>query len=503
MAVIAVVLVVAAVFAAVNDLTSVIAGTDKTRSTRARDKIETSITTPGDYIIDMKGLIKNQLIVEKSFRGFFNKTGVAPFVVVVGESDKIDGVTASDSPENLYHKMFSDEGHFLIIIVPTGDFSCKLQYFAGSEAAGFMDDEAVKIIDERINFYLNKEDGSTKFSDYYKPDEALSKAFDECGSRLMKVETNYVLYITIGVGVLIVVLIVVSVAKRKKKKGKLTVDKEYLPGEFVPQSVIRQSDTDNLGRGVKYRYGSESVAGDLPMGTLMNSDMLRSCLKDQPKAEMDSVYIPKGTYVNFSSPVGEMDAAVIPGTNRPYTEKQGSVSYTRSTLQYRDNKGNYVYQNSNEKTDATFESFAERYNKEKAQTAFNDEPEGFGARTAVYRDGKGESHLQRNMGQTDESFDSWAENYRKTMGQSAFVDEGDPFAGTAAAAPVSTPPPPPAAPASAEDQLKKWSAYYNLNTPADDSSVYTDSTGDTHVMNDIADKDKEWEKSFSEIRDKL
>ena len=466
------------------------------RSTKAREKVNPSSQSPLIVINDSANLVDDTAEAESGMKEFFDKTGVAPCVIIVGDSGKKYSSLTDDELDKMaldsYVSLFDDDDHLMVVMFQTGEYKFRYGMHAGGNAAGFMDNEARQILSECIDHYIFEEKSNVRYAnDKMAGGKAISDAFTDAADRLMKKGINYV-YVAAAGGIVLFAVVFAGSVKRKKRRGKLTIDKEYLPGEYVPGSVVRQSDTDNLGKGIKYRYGSEGVAGDLPMGTLMSSDMLRSCLKDQPKAEMDSVHIPKGVYVNFSASSAQMDDAVIPGTNRSYNQNtQGG--FTKSTLQYRDNKGNFVYQNNTGKTDESFDGFAKEFNQTKAQTAFKDEAENFGTATAVYRDGKGGSHLLRNEGGTDESFDDWAENYRKTMGQSAFVDEGDIYPQTEPqTAPQPEVPQPPKQADSAEEQLKKWNAFYGINTTPEQDEELTSEL-------DMKSKDAEWEKAYSQL----
>lgn len=381
-----------------------------TRSTKAREKVSSAIAMPDSFLTDEAGLVDDKSKAESAMAAFYAKTGAAPYIITVPNDKQNTNSAYSDEQleeraKDTYRELFSDEQHFLILMLQTGETKYRYAFYTGANVIGFMDTEARRIVKDCIEHYLFIERSDVRYKDdSFQSGKALADAFDDAGQRLMRVDVNYPMYIAIGAGGLLLIVVIAGLARRRgRRTGKLTIEKEYLPGEYIPASVMRNSDSDNAARGIKYRYGSEGVAGDMPYipnGRLLTHDTLHPQMHsaEMPSAEMPSLNIPEGVLLNGSLSGGmvpdmQKNTAQMPSVEMPVSD---FLSSGGSTLQYRDNKGNYVYQSSTEKTDNSFEKWAAYYNLNNSESAFADESEEFGGATAVYHDYKGISHLIKN-----------------------------------------------------------------------------------------------------------
>ena len=386
-----------------------------TPSTKARTAIPSDIERPIYFIDDKTSLIDDKALAETAMKEFFDKTGVAPYLYITQGSSK-DNTDMNEFAKNAYKELFDDEQHLLIVMLDNGGKDQSFYFCSGTKAAAFMDSEALQIIEDCLKHYIFIAREDVRYADdTIEGGKAVADAFKDAGDRLMKVNNDYKRYIMIGGAVLLGFLFLVFIIKRTRPRtGKLTIEKEYLPGEYIPASVMRRSDTDNAARGIKYRYGSEGVYGDIPNGVFLTHDMLHP-KAEKSYAEMPSVNVPKGVFYdggmnggfNYSTnnstkdmPSAEMPSLEVPGAERTFA---GTSS---STLQYRDNKGNTVYGSGNEdNSENSFNKWAAYYNLNNSESAFKDDDDGyFGSSTSSYVDNRGITHLIKNKNDNDEEF---------------------------------------------------------------------------------------------------
>ena len=147
-------------------------------STVVREELPAGSVTETAYYTDQDGdWIHSASDLERGLRVFFDKTGVQPYVYILpnGETTSTSQLTAL--AEELYDRLFSDEGHFLLVFCDDGNGSYNCGYASGSLAADVMDSEAVGIHADEIE---------RAYSDYsLSEEEIFSQAFENTADAIM------------------------------------------------------------------------------------------------------------------------------------------------------------------------------------------------------------------------------------------------------------------------------------------------------------------------------
>ena len=135
-------------------------------------------------VIDNIGIFDGNVGLESSLKAFYDKTGVAPYVITVNNEDwKNRYRTLENYAYDLYVNKFDDESHWLIVYseprVTEGDFVD--WYWEGMQ--GDDTDEIIRVdIADRFNYILQK--NLTKNSKY-TVEEAIKLAFDDVSTYIM------------------------------------------------------------------------------------------------------------------------------------------------------------------------------------------------------------------------------------------------------------------------------------------------------------------------------
>lgn len=418
------------------------------RSTKARTKVTASIDTPTEFLLDDEDIVDDKEKAESSMAAFFKKTGVAPFLIIIGDDSKHKNDSYTDAElgslaTDLYVSQFTDSDHLVILMIKTSK-GYRFGMHAGSTAAGFMDKEAMQILGDCLEHYVFVERSEVRYaSDTLQGGKAIADAFDDAGERLMKKDMSPYVKIGVAAGIIVIIIASVFVVHKKNKKGKLTVDKEYLPGEYVPPSVVRVSDSDNAKRGVKYNYGSQAVAGDIPMGELLTHDKINPGMDS---VDIRSANYPNGVLLNNRRGGALMPDAEMPSVESGYsdfkkadTTPDTSGFLSSGSVPYKDNKGNTVYMNKEDDMKDRFDKWAKDYSLLNGENAFRKEDEAPLGSTSVYHDNKGNSVLLKGRDTSGGSnaankeadmktqFDKWTQYYASVNGQSTSDDNGSPL----------------------------------------------------------------------------
>lgn len=113
--------------------------TAQTEATVSRTPLADSLCTETDYFTDEQGLISSRSQLLTGLKSFYAITGVQPYVYVTDTSELTDAYASS-----LYDQLFSDEGHFLLLIHNTydsqGNESWDAYYLLGNDASQVIDD---------------------------------------------------------------------------------------------------------------------------------------------------------------------------------------------------------------------------------------------------------------------------------------------------------------------------------------------------------------------------
>lgn len=407
-------------------------GPEISKSTKSRDKISPTINTPASYIDDQAEFIDDRGAAESAMSSFFGKTGVAPYIVIVNnsafEKDKAYSTKSlSEAAYTMYDKLFDDGDHMLILMLRLDDDSFKYVIHVGSNASHFMDEEAKTIVIDCLEHYIYKQKQEVRYAnDKLQGGNAIADAFDDASDRLMHKDMSVLVIIGLIAGGSVVLILIFRYVRKRRRKGGLVIEKEYLPGEYVPPSVVRISDTENAKKGIKYNYGSEGVSGDIPMGTLLTHDMLHPQMES---AVMPSAAYPGGVLLNNRKNGALMPDVEMPSVEKPFNdfvrrqEKTDESEFLSSgSVSYRDNKGNTVYMNKEDDMKAQFNNWAQDYASQNGESAFKDESGGTPVSTSVYHDNKGGSVLlkgENKPADTQSQIDKWASYYASVRNDSS------------------------------------------------------------------------------------
>ncbi len=368
-------------------LSSVGKAPEITPSTKERQKITSTVSAPQIVLFDDIKAVDDTYTVKNAMNGFYEKTGVIPFIhicksILANGKNSYSDAELEEYTENEYRTRFDDEEHLMIVLCKNG-YTYRAGFYAGKRARELFDAEAMQILSDCFAHYLFEPVDKVHYkNEVTYDDEKIRDALNEASKRIMTVTHNYTpYYIAGGAGVVVLVIIIVEVKSKKRRRGKLVIEKEYLPGEYIPQSVMRISDDENDAYGVKYNYGGE-----------------RRSVDDIPDSLMRTMWEPTAEMSEKARQNSEMPSAEMPGISTDGLDISRNISKGSANLctpEHRDNKGGFVYQNPDKPTDESLAKWAQYYNLSSG-LADEDESGGFGNSTSVYRDSRGISHLINN-----------------------------------------------------------------------------------------------------------
>ena len=199
-----------------------------TPSTRVREPLPRgSANEMGGLFTDNLGWIGNPTLMEAGLRNFFQATGVRPHVYITDMINETTNPTEEEFQEfasNLYDSMFHDEGHLLLIFMEGDRPTRPLLYVQpGVEARRVMDDEAISILLDYVEFY-----NSLFFTTLDVSEEQIfSNAFNAAAQRIMfRPRDNRPIWITVIIvtGVVLVVLIAFNFWKKRQIQKNLEAE---------------------------------------------------------------------------------------------------------------------------------------------------------------------------------------------------------------------------------------------------------------------------------------
>lgn len=116
-----------------------------------RTPLADSLCTETDYFTDEQGLISSRSQLLTGLKSFYTTTGIQPYVYITATEDLNDSYACS-----VYDQLFTDEGHFLLLIHNTydsqGNENWDAYYLFGSDAARVVDDS---LMDQFWQYYDN------------------------------------------------------------------------------------------------------------------------------------------------------------------------------------------------------------------------------------------------------------------------------------------------------------------------------------------------------------
>lgn len=231
--------------------TSVGSDDNATASTVEREKLTGVAVNNTGYYTDETGMIASPSELKEGMADFYSATGVVGYVYIVDENGY--GGSLEDFTQDLYDELFTDEAHFLLVFVPyfasgsvddIDSYTC--QYVYGSSARLVMDDEAIGILADYIQYTFDE-------YDTYSNSEFIGAAFSLTGERIMHVtgESNQKLGRVILIVLLVIVLVVILFfwwRKHKEQKNKEAEQKQ----KILETPLETFSDSDAEERAKKY-----------------------------------------------------------------------------------------------------------------------------------------------------------------------------------------------------------------------------------------------------------
>jgi hypothetical protein len=191
-----------------------------TRSTMAREALPSgSAVDSGPLFTDHLGWIGNQTQLSSGLRNFYNATGVRPHVYIIGEIDGSSAVPTmpqlSAFAEQKYSELFDDEAHLLLVFFENAAGQYAMYAMPGNTARSVADDEARDILMDYIqrNYYANMSE-----------EEMFSRAFNDTGTRIMRVTRSPWIPVLIVAGVIVILLICIVWWKKIKAQKNLEAE---------------------------------------------------------------------------------------------------------------------------------------------------------------------------------------------------------------------------------------------------------------------------------------
>lgn len=189
-----------------------------TKSTIAREKLDSGNAYINDCIIDELGWFDNVSKTEKQLKSFWEETGVQPYIIL----KEYDASLTTDAQkeqwsQDYYDENFDTENIFLYVYFAEEDTDNDVGYMTytnGYQTSSVMDSEAVEIFWNNIDKYW--------YTDY-STDDVFIMAFIKTGETIMKVSTtgkDVMKWIVIALTVLIAGAIIVNIIKQKNKRAK-------------------------------------------------------------------------------------------------------------------------------------------------------------------------------------------------------------------------------------------------------------------------------------------
>lgn len=209
------------------------------KSTHNREKVVSSVSYNNDCIIDELGWFDDISKTETELKGFYDKTGVMPYVVL----RKYDNTLTSDDAkqkyaENWYDSHIANENTFLFMYFaePSDDDVGYMAYVNGKQATSVMDTEAVDVFWAYIDKYW--------YSDM-STDAVITQAFNDTANRIMKHTNTAVDIIIMILKIILVVafvggIIAIMATRRKHKKEANEEAKKIL------ETPLKESEADDL-----------------------------------------------------------------------------------------------------------------------------------------------------------------------------------------------------------------------------------------------------------------
>ena len=187
-------------------------------STVEREALPASASRETGYYSDEEGWFSRPSNLESGLKYFYKKTGVQPYVYVVGSSHGTTISALEDFANEQYDLLFQDEAHFLMVFYDNGQGGYTWGYAVGDRAKTVMDNEAVEILADYVDRYYY--DGDITDEEFF------SLTFEKTADRIMTVTKPAAAYVAPVLGVIAVILIAFfwwrRAVKAREKKAEQT-----------------------------------------------------------------------------------------------------------------------------------------------------------------------------------------------------------------------------------------------------------------------------------------
>ena len=187
-------------------------------STYERQKAETGVAFQNDCIVDELGWFDNIPQTERRLQGFYDETGVQPFIVLKAYDSRLTTDTQKEEyVQSWYEENIDNEGTFLYMYFAEADADSDVGYMCyvnGKQDTSVMDAEAVEI----FWAYLD----NAWYSDM-STDDMFVTIFDNTADRIMTKTTtasDLWKYVVICAIVIVAGVIIIRLVKLKHKRDK-------------------------------------------------------------------------------------------------------------------------------------------------------------------------------------------------------------------------------------------------------------------------------------------
>ena len=180
-----------------------------------------SVSETGYYTDEDGDWIRNASKLESGLHTFYQKTGVQPYVYILPNGSSTDLVAFAESN---YDKLFSDEGHFLLVFCDNGEGGFDCGFAMGDMVPPIMDSAAIDVLSDNLDKYYR--------NSIISEEEIFSKSFADTADTIMKKENYLMGSIACIAIVLVPVLVYVGVrflrARREQEERDRKLQEEIL-----------------------------------------------------------------------------------------------------------------------------------------------------------------------------------------------------------------------------------------------------------------------------------
>ena len=188
------------------------------KSTVEREALPASACQETSYYTDEENWFSRPSNLESGLKYFYKKTGVQPYVYVVGSSHGTTVQALQAFADEQYDVLFSDEAHYLMVFYDNGLGGYNWAYSVGTQAKSVMDNEANEILADYVDRYY--------YDNTITDEEFFSLSFEKTADRIMTVTKSPAAYIMPVVCVVAVLLIAFfwwkAAVKARQKKAEQT-----------------------------------------------------------------------------------------------------------------------------------------------------------------------------------------------------------------------------------------------------------------------------------------